>query len=701
MTTFLRSALGRSRGSTLPLFLATAALAGAFTAVLLDEDGVAPAAPALKEDTVLLAAGEEVKGILDDLTETSVAIRVGETTRRFAREDVSEIRRSADDRVLQFFAKKAEEYRAATDQEKSTLARRWQQLADLCVKQQAKQGVSYAPERRTALREIIRLDPARDDLRAELGHARLEGEWLDAEAVAVKLAEGYNVVDGSLVRDRSTVVRTNEPVPEVYNLLRGEALNDRARERYEKERQKRLDSAERFLEQKHREYEGIPWNQRHKIRTRHFEIHCNSTRQVAQAYGVLMELIRGKLAEMFKSGILRNLRAPVFVYASQDSFIENDRLGPWGGPGLGGYYMPSTQQISCFHGTFGFTGTTFGVLCHEGTHYYQGLVLKDFAHIPIWLIEGLAVYFGDGSTFDPKSGKIEVGKIPRDRLAHIQEKMAYDRHTPIKELVTMKRGFGGFTGSHYADAWALIYFLVNSGTDGKRLMVEYWARGMEQQLNKKHFTDLAEKYFGSYDEMQKQYEAYILALRPPSAGEVQGEYFVSDYFQFDIKLPGAEWAYFEDTTDKKLLIGCVHESSPAEAEVRIYFYNNMEKQDAEDFFKGYVKSAEAQHSDLQHGKTRIAGLDGFKLEYVDLGKEESGESVSIRIENGKPVIDRQERKAKEKARKGPRDTVEYLLVQIDGVVSIKCSARKGEGAQLTREFEALKDSFTLMLTRRW
>ena len=39
------------------------------------------------------------------------------------------------------------------------------------------------------------------------------------------------------------------------------------------------------------------------------------------------------------------------------------------------------------------------------------------------------------------------------------------RHTEVKKLVSMTRQ-GGFNGSHYADAWGLIYFLVKSGKKG-------------------------------------------------------------------------------------------------------------------------------------------------------------------------------------------------------------------------------------------
>jgi hypothetical protein len=427
---------------------------------------------------------------------------------------------------------------------------------------------------------------------------------------------------------------------------------------------------------------------------------------VADAYGALMELIRSKLEEMFTSKIQRNLRAPVYIYASQEEFMAQDRLGRFMGRGLGGYYIPTNQSITTFHGTFGFTGTTFGTLCHEGTHYYEGLVLKDFSNVPIWLIEGLAVYFGDGSLFDPKAVKITVGQIPRDRLAHIQEKMLIKRHTPIAKLVTMGRSVGRgqepFTGSHYADAWALIYFLVNSGDKGKNLLMNYWKVGLEQPLKKEHFTELANKYFGGVESLEKQYVDYTLKLDMPSAGKVVGDYFVSDTFQFDFKAPGDEWEFFEDKDDKKLLVGLVLPGSLAE--IRLYYVNNDTWEPADRYFEAYQRAAGAQFKNLKSEKVKAGKLEWFKMAYSD----EGGTDVNVSGELGglgglrKVSTPEQEKDRKEKRqKKGPRNVIRFLLVQIDGVVDIECSASQGEARQLEDMFGKINESFTLSFTRRW
>ena len=640
----------------------------------------------LAPDTLRMADGSSVKGVLLDLTDAEAVVMVAGERKALARSQVKDIQRAAAAKTLGFLEKKAAAYRKS-DKDVAARARLWLRLADFCAKQESKLKQSFSPERRQALREVVRLDPNSKPAREGLGQAQLNGAWLSETEVAEKLKAGYSIVGGSLVRDTKTTVRTGGALPKAYKIVRGEELNERKIKKIEKDRTKRLKSAEKFLAEKQREYEGVPWSKRYKIPTPNFVIHCNSTLKVARAYGALMELIRAELAKMFPSKIQRQGKAHIYIYASQEDFMSQDDYGRYGGRGLGGYYVPTTQKVACFHGTFGFTGTTFGVLCHEGTHYYQGLVLKNFRNIPIWLVEGLAVYFGDGSKFDPKKGKITVGQIPRDRLSHLQEKMEKGRHTDVEKLISMKRGFGGFNGSHYADSWGLIYFLVNSGKDGTRLMTEYWARGLVEELKKKHFTELVERYFGSYEDLQDKYESYIKGLKPPPAGVIQGPYFSSDYFQFDVRLPSAEWSYFEDASDKKLLVGMLQEKSPAEPEVRIYYANNMMAQRGSAYIKDYVKGLESKFGKVKQDETKISNLDAYVLNYTDPNEEKESKDGAD--------------KKKPKGRVGPRDVTEYLLIQIDGIVVIRCTTKKGERGQVADDFDKVRASFTQTLTRRW
>lgn len=662
-------------------------------------------AAALKEESVVLKDGTSHRGTVLDVTDEQVVILTARGKKFVRKSHVDSIFRKTSEKVLDFLRAKEKEV---------TRASHWMQLADFCKER------GYFPEQRAYLRRYLEAEPESEKARIDLGQASLDGEWLSEEEVEARLAKGYTIEEGKLIppgeqetsaepgegsQDDSskTVVKKEGVVTDTIHIIPRQKLSDREAERLERERTKAIENAQKFREKLNQEYEGVDWSQRSKHQTRNFEIHCNSTLQVTQNYGVLMELIRAKLSEMFRSRVLRRLRAPVFIYCNQEEFMNNDMFARYGGRGLGGYYMPSNQSITTYHGTFGFTGTTFGVLCHEGTHYYQGLVLKGgFDNIPIWLVEGLAVYFGDGSKLELKGGRadLKVGIIPRDRLAHIQEKMLRDRHTPIKKLISMTRR--NFSGSHYADAWALIYFLVKSSKEGERLMQAYWTIGLEEPLKDKHFLALADKYFGGVDEMEKQYVDYILKLRPPPAGEVKGDYFTSDTFQFEFKAPGPEWEFYEDLEDKKLLIGLLYPGTSAR--IRIYYENNIQNKDRKEYFKDYLRLAR-DLEDFQHEETTIGGLPGYKLTYTDTGKALSLSDIEIEIdEEGNITLpDPRDLEDKLKKAKDPeiRDIIKYMLIQVDGVASIECSTKKGEMGAFRDVFDGINESFRVLLTRRW
>ncbi len=481
--------------------------------------------------------------------------------------------------------------------------------------------------------------------------------------------------------------------PRRYQIMGRKKLSPAERKKLEKERTDRIKSAEKFQKARLAEYEGVDWVNRHKIRTPNFDVHCNSTRQVAEFYGKMMELIRAKLSEMFPSKIHRNLRAPLLIYKNQEEFINLDPQARFMGRGLGGYYNIQSQGINIYHGTFGFTGTTFSVLCHEGTHYYQGLVVKDYKNMPIWFSEGMAVYFGDGSTFDPKTGKIEVGKIPRDRLAHLQDKILRGQHSHLKDLVAMTRA--GFTGSHYADAWALVYFLAKSSDKGTKLLNAYWGLGMERPLTRKDFTDLAQKYYEGIENLEKEYVAYVSALEMPSAGQVIGDYYVSPIFQFDYKAPGPDWEFFEDPGDKKLLVGLL--SPGTSAEIRIYYDNNLENLEKDVYVNKQVGMLKERYSEVKQESVRISNLEGYRISYREeekppagAGKKEAEKTAAApeaKVEKGKP--------------KEPKQVISFLLIQVDGVVTIKGLAKVIEIEGFRNVLEKANENFTMCLTRRW
>lgn len=644
----------------------------------------------------ITVSGQRLECKILDRDNDLIVVRTSEGKRFLSASKIQLIERNPNEKALRVFKKYEGKAKTATD---------WQKLINFCKKN------DLTPEYRHSLRKVLQLEPENSEARLGLGQARYQDKWLSEKETEEKLQSGYVVTKTDLVRKEPpatpvgrTEVKKKTEKPSSIRSIKSAKLSKIEARKIEKERKESRENAEKYRKKLDRERIPRSWNE---YKTKNFIVLCNSSPEVTRKYAAIMEIIREQLGKMFKSRVLRGTRAPVRIYASQDDFLLNDRYGLWGGRGLGGYYTPSNQGITTYHGTFGFTGTTFSVLAHEGTHYYEGLVLKGgFENLPIWLIEGLAVYFGDGSKFHPDKKKIEIGLIPRDRLSHLQEKMLIKRHTPIQGLVALSRS-SGFSGSHYADAWGLIYFLVNHPSkDGQKLLQKYWAMGMERRLTVFDFVKLVERYFTSVEEMEKQYVAYILGLKSPPAGTVKGDYFICDTFQFEFKSPGDPWEYFEDEEDKNLLIGMLKPGSSAQ--IRIYYENNRNNQKSDVYFRNYLRVAN-YFENLKHEKVKIGGLDGYKLTYTDSKKKSSFQRQLELIRKGAGGVNlpggndpgKKKPGEDEKKKETPKEVVKFMLIQIDGVASIKCTVEKAELEQFKELFDSINNNFSLILSRRW
>jgi len=409
-----------------------------------------------------------------------------------------------------------------------------------------------------------------------------------------------------------------------YTLLSGRKLSAEARRKLE-----------RTLSPPTKESAGVEWSRRHRISTENFTIHSNVTRKAARKYGLLMEAIRSKLSELFPGEVPRGevygrARTPVFIYRNRQEFRRHRTVAGDFVWDMGGYYDPATGAITTYHGMLGSTTTTFNVLCHEVLHYYQGLVVKDISNIPPWLTEGLAVYFGDGSVFNPTRNEIEVGRIPHERLVHIQTKMLLQTHTPVRELIRLTAT--GMKGSQYADGWALVYFLINSGSEGRKLIETYWTRGCERRLETRDFVELATKHFGGLAKLERRYVDYIRKLEMPAAGRVLGDYFVSPVFRFAFKSPAPGWKFFVDRLDKRMLAGVL--SPDCTAEVRVCFEQHP------------PNSGNESHSEPRLGE-------------------------GLRRDNSRS----------------------YLLVPLGGTLSLECSTPRGELEKSAGAFERARKGF--------
>lgn len=301
---------------------------------------------------------------------------------------------------------------------------------------------------RQAFRAAIRAFPDHEAARAKLDYVRFAGQWTTKDKM---LRERGLVLRG----DRWLPVDSTEATPEVI-------VKPVAKKPVAKTPEAKPDNPDAWYD----DHETISeWDKAPLVKSKNYIIRSNIKTEYAKRYGTMMDRYYDRFKSVFKSFMPRGGKIPrcvITIYPEQKKFMEVEKKPQ----NVGGFYRLDTRVVVTYHGRFGKSGTTRTVLVHEGTHQFQHIVLGDnFRNCPVWLIEGLAVLF-EGAEWNPKTKKVDLGKIPRDRLATMKRAVKDKKVIPLKTLFGVRQQ--AFTGFHYAHAWAMIYQLVYGAKSSKQ-----------------------------------------------------------------------------------------------------------------------------------------------------------------------------------------------------------------------------------------
>ena len=112
-------------------------------------------------------------------------------------------------------------------------------------------------------------------------------------------------------------------------------------------------------------------------------------------------------------------------------------------------------------------GEFYATAFHEGTHQFVAGLLPG-AKLPVWLDEGIAVYF-EGCTYSRATQRIVVDHFPPDRVEEAQDalrEVQVSDDSSAAERLFMDVPKEQFGSTQYALAWSFLHFLVN-GNGGK------------------------------------------------------------------------------------------------------------------------------------------------------------------------------------------------------------------------------------------
>lgn len=221
------------------------------------------------------------------------------------------------------------------------------------------------------------------------------------------------------------------------------------------------------------EFVGRPWATVAPRRTDHFEFKCNSTADVERRYVAFLEKALFPLyLDLFPRKRFQWYHeepGKIYVMANAGEFRDYTLAMP----GVGGFFRPDRNEVFSYHGSFGVRGTTLHVLAHECCHVFQWRICKEMTACPAWLMEGMAVYFGDGAKLS-----FSFRDRPEDFTKEgIAIEPPYDRVVLLKRMVQDERAWVPlerllmtphmqFSGLYYSPAWLAVYWCLDGSNYG-------------------------------------------------------------------------------------------------------------------------------------------------------------------------------------------------------------------------------------------
>jgi hypothetical protein len=260
---------------------------------------------------------------------------------------------------------------------------------------------------------------------------------------------------------------------------------------------------------------NIPWEKAIEVKTDHYTVLSDIGPEAANEVGFVMELINFNFKKLFNiDEKAATPKATVKVYKNAEEFKGNavatmkESRGYYssGGPEIVTYYQPGDS----------FNTTT--VLMHEGAHQFVDIATG--IQPPIWLNEGLATYY-ECSRFE--GADLKVGLKNKNRLWMIQEAFKAGTHVKLQDFLQVQQS--GFTVAHYAEGWALIYFLIHSSNGKYATQFKDFFDRIRKSGEAHEPVNFFMECFSvkDLDAFEDEWREYIVKLKLDDAADIKGK----------------------------------------------------------------------------------------------------------------------------------------------------------------------------------
>ena len=159
------------------------------------------------------------------------------------------------------------------------------------------------------------------------------------------------------------------------------------------------------------------------------------------------------------------------TYAALSAEFGINVGGPHMGSVIHGYFNPGRFLMVTYAEPLPNSSSTVeGVLAHECTHQFVHLMCNGSSHVPLWLNEGLAVYFENIEV----TGNKWRWSPPKDRLGRLLDHYKRTKRTLRPLAYYLDPNKRSMPAEEYAEAYAMVHFWLFASPDGRKLFTNYW-----------------------------------------------------------------------------------------------------------------------------------------------------------------------------------------------------------------------------------
>lgn len=220
-------------------------------------------------------------------------------------------------------------------------------------------------------------------------------------------------------------------------------------------------------------------------KNKNYLIFSNTEKSFSQKIAVQLETMRSHLKKDFP-GEPKVKWIPIVRVCKN----KNEYIGYGGKEGSLGYWWDLTKEFVFFRNVAAGENLTMKTLRHEAFHQY--IHFQVGCALGSWFDEGQACFY-EGC--EPAGRKLRI-RPSVSRREGMQRALVNGKFTPLKNFVELNhKGFMDDALLHYAQAWAVIFFLREGKREGSR-MQKQWERIPEAYLGhlKQALVELEKKY---------------------------------------------------------------------------------------------------------------------------------------------------------------------------------------------------------------